>query len=331
MKLGVADHLSAAPQTVTELALRSGANEDALYRVLRALATFGVFEETQPRTFALTPAAELLKSGAGLRDMALWMSSPFHFRVYANTLHSVRTGQPAVEETVRMPVFQYLARDQELSEIFNNAMTAFSAMVVPAVLEAYDFSGIETLVDVAGGHGAVLTSVLQHYPHMRGMLMDVDHVIAGAKGRISALNLDGRCETVVGDFFHGVPPGGDAYIMKHIIHDWDDARASAILKNVHRELRGKSHGQGHPARGSDPARERAGPGQADRPRDADDARRPRADGGGVPCALRAEWLRVDTDRADQVAAQRDRGPARLAVVRRPLLRARRPPAAVARR
>ncbi len=244
VKLDVADHLVIGARPVADLARATGAIENALYRVLRALATVGVFQETAPATFSLTPAAELLRSGRpGLRDMTLWITSPFHFRVYSNALHSVRTGTPAAEKTVGMPAFEYFARDQELSEVFNNAMTAFSAMVVPAVLDVYDFSGIGVLVDVAGGHGAVLTSILERYPGMRGVLMDVDHVIAGVRPKIDAMNLGGRCEAVVGDFFKEVPPGGDAYIMKHIIHDWDDDRASAILKNIHKALAGKSQGR----------------------------------------------------------------------------------------
>jgi len=244
VKLGIADHLANGPRPTSELAAATATNEDALYRVLRALAMTGVFEETGGRRFALTPLSELLRNGRpGLRDMALWLTSPFHFRVYSNALESVRTGAPAAEKTVGMPVFEYLAGDRELSEIFNDAMTAFSAMVVPPVLEAYDFGGIGVLVDVAGGHGAVLTSILQKYPSMRGILMDVDHVIAGARGRIAAVNLQERCEAVAGDFFKAVPEGGDAYIMKHIIHDWDDERASVILKNIRTALAGKRQGK----------------------------------------------------------------------------------------
>jgi hypothetical protein len=244
VKLGIPDRLADGPRSISDLANETGTNEDALYRMLRALATVGLFREAGPRRFALTPAAELLRSGVpGLRDMALWISSPFHFRVYSNALHSVRTGQPAAEKTIGMPVFDYLAKDQELSGIFNNAMTEFSAMVIPAVLEVYDFSGIDVLVDVAGGHGAVLTAVLQRYPGMRGILMDVEHVIAGAGSRIAALNLEERCQAAAGDFFRKVPEGGDAYIMKHIIHDWDDERASTILTNIRKALSGKPQGK----------------------------------------------------------------------------------------
>ena len=117
--------------------------------------------------------------------------------------------------------------------IFNDAMTNFSARMVPPALKAYDFSGIGILVDVAGGHGAVLTSILKEHPTMRGILFDVDHVIAGVVPRIKAMTLDDRCTAISGDFFAAVPEGGDAYIMKHIIHDWDDERASAILRTIH--------------------------------------------------------------------------------------------------
>jgi O-methyltransferase len=131
-----------------------------------------------------------------------------------------------------MPVFEYFPKHPDLSERFNNAMTAFSAMVIPAVLKAYDFSGIGTLVDVAGGHGQVLTSILKAYPSMKGVLGDLEHVIAGADARIRALGLSDRCRTEVIDFFRAVPRGGDAYIMKHIIHDWDDEKSIAILRNI---------------------------------------------------------------------------------------------------
>jgi hypothetical protein len=237
VKLKLADHVAAGASTVADLAKASGVQEDALYRVLRTLASVGVFEETAPRTFALTPAADALRQVPGsLYDMALWMCDRFHFQVYADAMHSVRTGVPAVEKTFGVPVFEHFAREPQLSATFNNAMVAFSEAVLPGVLEAYDFSGINVLVDVAGGHGGVLTGVLQKYPSMRGVLADVDHVIAGARGRLDSLGLAGRCDTAVIDMFQAVPPGGDAYIMKHIIHDWDDERAGTILRNIRRVL-----------------------------------------------------------------------------------------------
>jgi hypothetical protein len=154
-------------------------------------------------------------------------------------MHSVETGQPAAEKVTGMPVFEYLATQPELSKIFNDAMTNLSEMVIRAVLDVYDFAGIGVLVDVAGGHGAVLTQILNAYPRMRGVLFDLEHVVAGAQPRIDAMGLSDRCRTESGDFFTAVPAGGDAYIMKHIIHDWDDERAVRILRNIRTALGGK--------------------------------------------------------------------------------------------
>jgi hypothetical protein len=237
VRLGIAERLADGPRHVDALASASGVQADGLYRVLRALASLGIFAEEAPRTFALTPAGALLKKGpGGLGDGLEFITDPLHFRTYAEMLHSVQTGQPAGEKVVGMPLFDYLARNPDWSASFNNAMTAFSANVMPAVLEAYDFSGIDLLVDVAGGHGHVLTSVLSAYPAMRGVLFDLDHVIGGAGPLLAASGTQSRVRTETGDFFKAVPAGGDAYIMKHIIHDWDDERAVTILSNIRRAL-----------------------------------------------------------------------------------------------
>jgi hypothetical protein len=232
--LNMADHLASGPRDVSELARLSGANEDALFRILRLLASLGVFAEAGPRRFALNPAAELLRRDVpgSLRGMAVFLPDPFHFRVYANLLDSVMTGHTAAETTLGMPLFEYLAKNPDYSKVFNDAMTALSAPVIAAALEAYDFSQIGTLVDVAGGHGEVLMSILKKHPNVRGVLTDVGHVIDGARSRIAAAGLADRCQAVSCDFFQAVPNGGDAYIMKHIIHDWDDGRATTILKNI---------------------------------------------------------------------------------------------------
>jgi O-methyltransferase domain len=245
LRLGIADRLAGGPRTTAELAQAVGVNEDALYRVMRALASVGVFEEKAPREFALTLPADLLRAdhAHSVRPMLLWISSPFHFRVYSNMMHAVRTGKPASEETVGVPVFEYLARDHDLSELFNDAMTNFSAAIAPAVLKSYDFSGVNLLVDIAGGHGETLMSILGQYPSMRGILFDLEHVVAGAPKRIEALGLKDRCRTASGDFFTAVPGGGDLYILQHVIHDWDDDRAATILKAIHTALAGKRNGR----------------------------------------------------------------------------------------
>jgi hypothetical protein len=237
VQLGIADHIAAGTTSCRDLALVSGVKEDALYRVLRMLSMMGIFEETTPRTFGLTPAAAALRRVPGsLYEMALWMSDPFHFRVYADAMYSVTTGAPAIEKTYGVPIFEYFEKNPALAAVFNNAMTSFSAMVVPAAIEAYDFSGIRVLVDVAGGHGGVLTGILAKYPEMHGILCDLGHVIDGARHRIASLGLSDRCQTATCDIFHAVPDGGDAYMMKHIIHDWDDEKAGTILRNIRRVL-----------------------------------------------------------------------------------------------
>lgn len=244
-KLDIADKLSAGPRSAASLADEAGVIEDRLYRVLRALASVGIFHEHDHRRFSNTPASELLRTNApnSLRKMTEFICEPFHFRTYAELDYTLHTGKPGAEKVAGEPVFQYFPKHPELSELFNDAMTSFSSSMIPAVLDAYDFSGISTLVDVAGGHGAVLTAILQRYPSLRGILLDLDHVVAGAKPKIAAAGLAGRCETVAGDFFKGVPPGGDAYIMKHIIHDWEDDRATAILRHIRTALNGVPNGR----------------------------------------------------------------------------------------
>ena len=235
-RLALSDRLAAGPRSADDLARETGVDPSALYRLMRALASVGMFEEQADQRFALTPVGAALCEGP-VRRMALWIAGEFNFRVYANAMHSVKTSESAVPMTagVKGP-FEAFAKDPELSQVFNDAMTGFSAFIVPAVLEAYDFSGIRTLVDVAGGHGALLSAILQKYPAMKGVVMDLDHVVAGAGPYIQAQGLSDRATAVAGDFFRAVPSGGDAYILKHIIHDWYDDKASQILSNIRKVL-----------------------------------------------------------------------------------------------
>jgi O-methyltransferase domain len=241
-RLGIADLLKDGPRPVAELAAATSTHEDRLYRVLRMLASLGVFTETAPRKFALTPAAETLRSDVpgSMRDMALWVGDPLHFRVYSEMMHSVKTGGTAFEHVMGKPVFKYFPDDPAESEVFNAAMTCFSGMTIPAVLEAYDFSGIQTLMDVAGGHGALLRAILNKYPAMRGLVIEMDHVVRGAQQVPENKALAHRCEFLSADFFADVPNHADAIIMKHIIHDWDDEKARTILRNCRKALSGKT-------------------------------------------------------------------------------------------
>jgi hypothetical protein len=238
VELGIADHLSGPPRPVADLARATSTNEDALYRILRLLASLGIFTEAAPRAFAHTPASETLRTGVpgSMRDLTRFWSDPFHFRVYAELLHSVRTGEPCADKVLGMPVFDYFSKDARESELFNAAMTSFSAIEVPAALAVYDFSGIGTLVDIAGGHGYMICAILQKYPQMRGILTDLEHVLKGSAENARTFGVESRLTTQSCDFFKSAPAGGDAYIMKHIIHDWDDDKAGLILRNIHTAL-----------------------------------------------------------------------------------------------
>ena len=165
-RLRVADLLADGPRPVADLASSTGTLPDALHRVLRLLVSVGIFSESAPRVFALNDAAQLLRSGTpgSLHGMALFLPDPFHYRIYAELLSSVQTDTPAAEKVLGMPLFDYLATDPAYSEIFNDAMTALSAPAIGAALVAYDFSRHATIVDVAGGHGEVLTAILRACP-----------------------------------------------------------------------------------------------------------------------------------------------------------------------
>jgi len=244
-KLGIAELVADGPKTISELARETGANEDGLYRVLRALGCVGLFAEVSPRTFALTPASNLLRSDVtgNMRDLVMWMTNEFHFRTWGDMMHSVVTGRPAVEKVYGKVCFEAFQDLPETNVEFNNAMTNISAMTIPAILEGYDFSGIETLVDVGGGHGFLISQILKHHPNIKGMLFDLPHVLEGAKPRIQRLGLSSRLETCPCNFFESVPSGGDAYIMQHILHDWTDEQCHVILKNVHQALAGNKNGK----------------------------------------------------------------------------------------
>ena len=237
-KLKIADLLKDGPRTSTELAQAAGADERFLYRTLRALASLGVFAETEEGSFTLTPTAELLRTDVqgSMHAMVVWMNEPFHWRVYEEMLGAVKTGKLAFEQVFGMGPFPYFVANPEVAKIFDDAMTSFSLITAPAVAAAYDFSSVKKIVDVAGGHGLLISSILKSNPHLEGVLFDMPTVIEGAGRLIEEAGVTARCEKVAGDFFESVPGGGDAYIMKHIIHDWDDERALVILRNCHRAM-----------------------------------------------------------------------------------------------
>ena len=233
LELDLADRLANGPRNVTDLAAQTAVDEGALYRVLRALASVGVFLEQTPRVFALTRAATLLGSGCrAVRDQLRWMVDPLQIRLAAELAHSVSTGKGADRLTLGASLWDLLERDARLLRCFQDAMTGASCQIVDAVLQVYDFSDIRMLVDVGGGHGHVIGAVLQRFPAMCGALFDRADVVAGARQHLVTMGVAHRCRVEAGDFFASLPRDGDAYLLQHIIHDWDDESALAILRRV---------------------------------------------------------------------------------------------------
>jgi hypothetical protein len=240
-KLGIADLLVAGPRNVQELALATGAHAPSLYRLLRTLSSLGVFAEDASERFTLTPLAELIRSDTrdSLRPFVLSYGEPWWWKSWGNLLHSVQTGETAFDYLHGMGFFEFLEQDPEAAKIFNANMTAMTGPEAQGIVAAYDFAGIETLVDIGGGHGELLTNILRAHPGMRGVLFDQPGVIEGARDHLEQL-IAGRCELVAGSFFESIPDTGDAYILKDIIHDWDDERALHILRNCHSAMAGRA-------------------------------------------------------------------------------------------
>ena len=231
-KLGIADLLADGPVDCEDLALATNTHAPSLRRVLRALASVGVFTEVSPGSFALTPLAELLRTETpgSMRSLAI-MYAEEQYRAWGELLHSVRTGETAFEQQFGMGYFEYLAQHPESDRVFNEAMTGWTHQLVGAVVDTYDFSAFKTVVDVGGGYGALLAAILQNNSGMRGILFDLPHVVASAEEQLAATEVADRCTFVGGDFFTEVPAGGDAYVLSQILHDWDDERCVAILGN----------------------------------------------------------------------------------------------------
>jgi hypothetical protein len=237
-KLGLADELAAGPRDAAALATAVGAAPQPLYRLLRALASIGVFEEGADRTFALTPLAHPLRSDApgSLKSTALLYGDTVFWNAYGQMLHSVRTGEPAFEHAHGEPMYTHLATNPAVASLFHAAMSGFSEQEIAAILKAYDFSGFETLVDVGGGQGALVAALLKSYPHMRGIILDREDVADGAKRLLAQSGLTERASFVAGDFFQAVPRDGSAYLLKSVIHNWDDAAAQKILRNCRQAM-----------------------------------------------------------------------------------------------
>lgn len=239
--LGIADLLADGPRSVDDLAEVAEAHPATLYRLLRALASADIFEE-RDGLFGLTPLAQYLRSDVpnSARAWVLHLGQPYFWTTWGHLLYSVRTGEPAFHKLYGTNPWEYRAHHPEENAIFNAAMASLSADVVDAVVGSYDFSGIDVLADIGGGTGSLLAAVLAANPTLRGILFDQPHVVASAKPMLERAGVAERCEIVSGSFFDSVPGGADAYLLKSIIHDWDDAEAIAILSTCRRAMGDRS-------------------------------------------------------------------------------------------
>jgi O-methyltransferase/methyltransferase family protein len=227
--LGIADLLAEGPRTSGALAEATASDPDALYRLLRALAAVGVFEERDGKQFALTALGAPLRADApdSIAAWAAFIGRPYYRDAWSALPDSVRTGENAFLLAHGKRVWEYRATRPDEGAIFDRAMAANSRLVTRSLIDAYDFGRFETIVDVGGGTGALLAALLAEYPRLRGILFDQPHVVSG-------VDLGPRAEVVAGSFFDAVPAGGDAYLLKWIIHDWEDEEAAAILRTIRR-------------------------------------------------------------------------------------------------
>jgi SAM-dependent methyltransferase len=237
-KLKIADLLRDGARTSDQLARETGMNADALYRVLRSCASFGVFQEGAGKTFRLTPVGDLLRTDAdgSLCAMAQFIGESWHMRVFGELMHSVRTGETVARRVLGQEIFEFFRDNAAQGATFNHAMTSISKVIAPEVVAAYDFTQLERIVDIGGGHGLLLSAILEANPHLRGTLFDQPHVTDGARATAEAKGVLSRMDFASGDFFQAVPEGADAYLMQHIIHDWADEQAVIILRNCHRAM-----------------------------------------------------------------------------------------------
>jgi hypothetical protein len=228
-KLGIADLLRDGPLPVDELANATGSHAPTLQRLLRALASVGLFVEEPDGRVCLTPSAEYLRSDVrgSMRNWAMAFAGPAWWSSWGELLHSVQTGEPAFPKALGLPLWEYLDAHLEEQALFNATMSASDPT---AVVQAYDWSRFRLVVDVGGGQGTLLAAILSAHPSSRGILFDQPAVVATAGTILDGAGVADRCEAVGGDFFTSVPPGADAYVLKAIIHDWQDELAIAILR-----------------------------------------------------------------------------------------------------
>lgn len=237
-RLGVADLLTDGDRDIEYLAERTRTHASSLYRVLRALAGLGIVREGKSRVFALTRLGQSLRSdvSGSMRAWAMMVGGEHHWDPWGRLIDTVHNGTPAFEHVFGKGPFQYYREHPDAEQIFQAALKGLTEVVNPAILDAYDFSAFRRIADIGGGTGRLIASLLQAHPGASGILFDQRDVIARAHPLIEEARLQGRCELIAGDFFSGVPCGADAYLLKQILHDWDDERSIAILRQCRQAL-----------------------------------------------------------------------------------------------
>ena len=236
--LGLADCLRDGPKTCAELAELTGSHPGALRRLLRFLAGNGIFREDEQGRINLTPMAELLRtdSEGSMRSEILHMLNHSSWVAWGELLHSVRSGEAAFPRVFGEDAWSYRARYPEAGSLFDQMAAAMSKKEAELVLPLLDFSGVERIIDVGGGKGEFISSILSRYPNLRGILFDQPHIVASADEVLLAAGVNDRCRVEPGDFFKEIPRDGDTYLLKGVIHNWNDAAAGEILRNCRKAM-----------------------------------------------------------------------------------------------
>ncbi|PSB25435.1 methyltransferase [Stenomitos frigidus] len=237
-KLGIADVLSDGAKSIPVLAAATQTHPQALYRLLRALASMGIFAETETGEFALTPRAATLRSNVpgSLRDYAIVLGETWHWQTWGDILYSVQTGQPAFDHLYGMEFLDYLAQHPDLASAFDRSMVSLLETIDNGILAHYTFTKTIVEVGIPGGYGSLLARILKADSSLSGIFFDLAPGIALAQSLLTAQGVSDRCQLTTGDVFESLPQGGDVYILKNLIHDWDDDTAGKILQNCRKAM-----------------------------------------------------------------------------------------------
>jgi len=240
-RLDVPDQLANGPRKSSEVAKAVGADPPALFRLMRMLASIGVFTMDEQGRFGLTPLGDTLRSDVpgSVKNFAVAETTPGHWQPWGKMYEAIKTGEPMCKPSLGVELWDWYSKNPEEGEYFNRAMGDLSAAVADEVIRIYDFAGFQKVVDVGGAHGILLAAILKANPKMRGILFDLPRVTATASKSLETQGIAQRCEVVTGDFLESVPPGADIHVLKQVIHDWSDEECTTILRNCHEALQPK--------------------------------------------------------------------------------------------